>query len=204
MTKSLITHNVIDGTWNWRGWQTPDMVYRLQQVQDQLEQLLNPEVAVTEQPRSCTPEEWKAIMRREWEAEERSLLAEVDRRGRMKYEGVINTNANVIAAIKAAVKIEDVLERYTKVFVKPGQSHRKQLRYQCTLHGPDKDPSGTIYVDEGRAWCHACNQGGDCFDIVQLFERCTLPEAISKLAHWVGLEVRPLTKRARPKGGVAL
>jgi hypothetical protein len=118
------------------------------------------------------------------------LLNELERRSRLNDKGIRTTNNEIIQTIKEKIKIEDVLAWYTDVYY-----HNKNWTYRCTLHGKDSHPSGKIYIDQSKAWCHVCNQGGDIFDIVQLFERMELNEAIKKLANYIGLELKPFNKR---------
>lgn len=130
-----------------------------------------------------------------------AIVSEIGKRRKLQSTGVVNTNRETLEAIKAALKIEDVLEWYTDIIV-PRSEYRGNWTYRCTLHGPDNHPSGTIYRSELRAWCHACNKGGDIFDIVQLFEGIDLPRAIKKLATHIGLELRPLRSLKRKMGVV--
>lgn len=115
-----------------------------------------------------------------------NIIREIERRQNIDYRGILNTNKEMIAAIKTAVKIEDVLEWYTEVIY-----HQKKWSYRCTLHGEDNHPSGTIYPDQGECWCFACNKGGDVFDVLQLFGRMDFIQALNKLASHIGIEPRP-------------
>ena len=162
---------------NWRGMPTEKLVYQFQELQDSL-------AVVKDNPLTAdNPYVYYAMCSLE------ALIAEVERRRNLKYTGIQNTNAETIQAIKSAIKIEDVLEWYTDVFL-----DKRQWTYRCTLHGPDKTPSGVIYRNDNRGWCFVCSQGGDVFDIVQLFERVTLPQAMAKLARHIGIDLRPISK----------
>ncbi len=123
-----------------------------------------------------------------------ALVNEVQRRRRLSYAGITNTNRETIEAIKSSLKIEDILEWYTEVFL-----HQRNWTYRCTLHGPDNHPSGSI--KDNRAHCFVCDQGGDVFDVVQLFERVSLPQAIAKLARHIGVNLKPLKDSPSPWGG---
>ena len=186
---------------NWRGTNTSLLVYTIQDARDNL--AIDPisplELHV---PPDCTVAEYIEGHRYYLEQLIKGIEEELERRRRIKYEGVVNTNAEIIQTIKAALKIEDILEWYTEVIIPRGQ-YRKNWKYRCTLHGEDKDPSGFIYREEQRAWCFVCSKGGDIFDIVQLFERVDLPKAIARLARHLGLDTKPL-RGERRKGGIPL
>ena len=173
---------------NWRGMPTEKLVYNFQELQDSL-QVVKDNPGLTDD----NPYVYYAMCSLD------ALIAEVERRRNLKYQGIQNTNAETIQTIKSAIQIEDVLEWYTDVFL-----DKRQWTYRCTLHGPDHHPSGVIYKKDNRAWCHVCNQGGDIFDIVQLFERVELPQAMAKLARHIGIDLRPITKEGKVRGGVSL
>ncbi len=132
----------------------------------------------------------------------KNIIAEVERRTRIKDMGMQNTNKEIIAAIKERVDLATVLEWYTEVFY----SGKSQWKFRCTLHGEDRTPSGLIYVEEKRWHCFACQKGGDIFDAVQAFERVDLARAIGKLSRYCGIDTRALVTKPMPtiRGGANL
>jgi len=96
------------------------------------------------------------------------ILKEIKRRRAIAYDPRVNTDREIIQAIKDRIAIADVLEWYTDVFY----ASRDQGKFRCTLHGEDKNPSGVIYRTEARWWCFGCNKGGDVFDALSIPCRC--------------------------------
>ena len=120
-------------------------------------------------------------------------LNELERRCRMKLTGVQATNQNLIQSIKDALPVEDVIEWYTQVFFR-----QNKWFFRCTVHGEDRNPSGVIYPEDKKWWCFGCNKGGDVFDAVMHFERVEMPEAMRKLANYLGLDATlPKTEREK-------
>lgn len=190
-TLAILAHH------NWRGVPTERLVYTLQDAKDGLVSLTDDFVKIysVRLPPECSEQEWLEGQRYYIEQSIQGIEQEFERRGRLTYAGVLHTNKEIIQAIKNALKIEDVLEWYTEVFL-----HKKVWTYRCTLHGKDEHPSGVIYPEEKRCHCFACQKGGDVFDVVQLFERIDLPQAIAKLARHLGLDTKPLIKRDKRLG----
>ena len=118
------------------------------------------------------------------------MLNELERRTRLNQNGIRTTNKEIIQTIKDKILIEDVIAWYTDVY-----THRNRWTFRCPLH-VDNHPSGVIYLDQQSWWCFQCNQGGDLFDAVQLFERLEFIEAIKKLANFIGLEIKPFEKKS--------
>ena len=175
---------------NCRGWPTEELVYEIQNARAILEFAANnPEDAKT-----FPTESLEGYLYYCGQALQ-GLEEEIERRRTLVYQGVEHTNKEIIEAIKAATRIENVLEWYTDVFL-----HKKTWTYRCTLHGEDKHPSGIIYPEEARCWCYVCNKGGDVFDVVQAFERISLPQAIAKLARNLGLDIKPLVRHDKKLG----
>lgn len=146
------------------------------------------EVIGFQQPSEFTQKEWIEDHRYFWNSIIDSDTKEIERRRHINETYVKNPDLEIIQTIKERIKIEDVLEWYTEVLVS-----KRQWKYRCTLHGPDKHPSGIIYQQDNKCWCFVCNQGGDVFDTVQLFERINLPQAIAKLATHIGIDTKSLT-----------
>ena len=115
-----------------------------------------------------------------------SIVKEVKRRRAIK-DHYGDTDPEIIQTIKERIPVEDVIEWYTQVTY-----FQKRWKFQCTIHGQDKDPSGVIYPEERRWWCFGCFKGGDVFDAVQAFERIDLYHAINKLAKHIGLDTKPI------------
>ena len=157
---------------NLRGITSPDIVCEIQELRDKIEYEKEPDL--------------KFYL----ECRFNYLLKELERRTRMNESGVKNTNKEIIQTIKNKIDIDTVLSWYTDVFY-----HQNKWTFRCTLHGEDKHPSGVIYKDEGKFHCFSCQAHGDIFDVVQLFERLELIEAIKKLANFIGLEIKPFRKK---------
>ncbi len=69
-----------------------------------------------------------------------------------------------IEAIRARHPIEQVVADYAEL-----RPAGRQFVAHCPLPGhEDKDPSFTVYADEGRFWCYGCQRGGDVFTFLQL------------------------------------
>ena len=180
---------------NYRGYGTTQIVLDLQEARDSLKRAEGGALRILLGIDEAVEKEHIFF----WEQKVLSFEEEIERRRKLQYEGVAHTNKEIIQAIKERIPIEDVLERYTDVFYNSG----KKWSYRCTLHGPDRHPSGVIYPDEKRCWCFVCEKGGDVFDVVQLFERVTLPQAIVELARSIGLALKPLSPKRLP-GSVPL
>jgi len=58
-----------------------------------------------------------------------------------------------------------------------------KLKYRCTMHGDDKNPSGVLYVDEGRYHCFACGMGGDILKLMMVFRQMPFLEAVKWLSN---------------------
>jgi hypothetical protein len=179
---------------NWRGVATPDIVCQLQYTRDYLanfrkypDSFIEAEVPDREEYIADT------IFYHDCRIQE--LEKELERRRSLQYDTQHSVDNEIIQTIKAKIPIEDALGWYTEVLL-----HGPAWKYRCTLHGQDKHPSGHIYRDESRAWCFTCNRGGDIFDIVQLFERVALGQAISKLARYLGINTKALLPNQRKRG----
>lgn len=192
---------------NWRGVPIADLVAELQAARDKLAMLeIDPDSAIGFQcPSDCPQGEWIESHRYHWECVVESIMRELERRRSLSYDISQTPDREIIGAIKERIPIADVMEWYCEVIV-PRGGYRGNWQFRCTLHGEDKNPSGVIYNKENRWWCFGCNKGGDVFDAVQAFEKIDLPQAIAKLARYVGLDTKPIIRKPKPKivGGVAL
>ena len=177
---------------NYRGRTTDELVYMIQDVRTKIAEL-DPAKIQFQKPSTHTVESWVDDHLFFLEETVKGLEEEIQRRRDLKYSGTLNTPSEIIQTLKNTIKIEDVLEWYTEVFL-----YKSKWSYRCTLHGEDLHPSGVIYPDEYRCYCFVCNRGGDIFDVVQLFEHLELPAAIAKLARHIGLDTKPLIKPKSP------
>jgi len=89
----------------------------------------------------------------------------------------------LIAEIKARLTIEEALSHFG---VEVPSRGRDPVMIRCPWH-EDRSPSLAVYRREGRAWCFACQKGGDVLDATALFLRCTGREAINYWAERLGL-----------------
>lgn len=195
---------------NWRGVPLPNLVCEFQRAQDNIDDLeCAKQTDLTEaiphiipfvpSDFEGTPAEYIDLHICHEQCVIESILKEMKRREDIHYDNSANPDRNIIATIKARVSIADVLDWYTEVF-----THKSKWTYRCTLHGEDRHPSGVIYPDEQRSWCFVCNRGGDIFDVVKLFERLELSQAIAKLARYIGIDTKPITRTGQKAGGVSL
>ena len=119
------------------------------------------------------------------EKERRVMLA---RHGAPKYRGKdgVENVGQTVAYLKQYYTGETFVGLFREVtgfevFVYCGLSNR--LKYRCTIHGEDKNPSGVLYVDEGRYHCFACGVGGDILKLMMVFRRLPFLEAAKWLAN---------------------
>lgn len=86
-------------------------------------------------------------------------------------------------ALKARVKIEDVVSPYTTL-----KRRGRTLVGLCPFHS-EKTPSFTVYPDNGSFYCFGCGAGGDVISFVERAENLDYMEAVRSLAQRVGLTV---------------
>jgi len=161
---------------NWRGVKDDEIVGIAQAIRSDVEGLL--EI-------NADTEAWRASLawcKRGFD----NCSRELQRSAKISYEGITQTNQEIILFIKHKLDIADVLEWYTDVFYPD--------KYRCTLHGADKHPSGKIYPDQ-HCHCFTCGKNGDVFDVVQWFENIDFMGALKKLARYVGIELKPIYKK---------
>lgn len=60
----------------------------------------------------------------------------------------------------------------------------------CPFHD-DHNPSLKVRPEKGAFQCFSCGQKGDIFDFVKAYDKVTLPEAIKKVAEFLGVEDKP-------------
>jgi len=102
---------------------------------------------------------------------------------------------SAIEEVKAQITIEEALSHFG-VDVPP--RGRDLVMVRCPWH-EDRTPSLAVYRQEGRAWCFACQKGGDVLDVTALFLHADLKGAVD---YWVDRLGIPL-KRCLPKKGEA-
>lgn len=80
-----------------------------------------------------------------------------------------------IAQVKAQTDMVNVIGRFTEL-------RKSGERYlgRCPLHD-DKNPSLTVYPEDGRWWCFGCNLGGDVIDFIEQTMGLDTREAINYL-----------------------
>jgi len=83
----------------------------------------------------------------------------------------------MIPEIKNRVSVMDCLSHFG-VSVPP-RGHNVVMAH-CPYH-EDKTPSFAVYRHDNRAWCHACQKGGDVIDLTALFLDSGISEAV---AYW--------------------
>ena len=185
------------GQRNWRGIAVPDLVCEIQYQQERLEDFKAvPDAFISFIPEGQTQEEYVKESIHFYERMIEGIENELKRRERLQYDGVSHTNKEIIQTIKEKMGgkgLVDVIGWYAEVIV-----YQNRWKFRCT-HGEDKDPSGVIYLDQMKWHCFGCNQGGDVFDAVCYFERVTFPEAIKRLARYLGLD---LPKTPQIRGGI--
>jgi len=183
---------------NWRGWTVGDLVCQYQYDADRVDdiKLIGCPAISFQRPSDCPEQEWLDDHILFHTERMKSIIAEIERRDHVVNKHIELNNQPLILTIKERITIDEVLSWYTEVIVE-----KNTWKYRCTLHGPDNHPSGVIYRDENRCWCFTCNQGGDVIDVVRLFGRIELKDAIGKLARHLGLDTKPIVQR---KGGISL
>jgi hypothetical protein len=63
-----------------------------------------------------------------------------------------------------------------------------RVSIRCPFHD-DSSPSMTVYVDQGKWWCHACTFGGDAIDFIQRADGLGFTHAVLKLANEFGVAI---------------
>ncbi|MEE9315714.1 MAG: CHC2 zinc finger domain-containing protein [bacterium] len=136
-------------------------------------------------------EKWQIDQLRAWQ---KVLDEERDRRVELTKHGVPYKGENRIAPGQVeALKRYYTGDMFVSLFVKitafqvfPGSNGN--MKYRCTLHGEDKNPSGVLYLNEGRYYCFGGCGGGDIFQLLYAFEpHSTFVEAVKHLTKWSSL-----------------
>jgi hypothetical protein len=72
----------------------------------------------------------------------------------------------------------------TDIVGEPMRRSGKDYLLVCPLH-EDHDPSMRIYVEQNRAWCYVCNDGGDSIKLCMLINDYDFKTAVTELARGV-------------------
>ena len=89
-----------------------------------------------------------------------------------------------IEEIKARVNIVELVGRY--VNLRPAG---KGYKGRCPFH-PDDTPSLMVSPEKGLWHCFGCGAGGDAIGFLMRIEKLSFPEALTRLAQEVGVELR--------------
>ncbi len=89
-----------------------------------------------------------------------------------------------VEEIKSRIDIVELVGRY--VTLKPAGSHFKG---RCPFH-PDDTPSLHVSPEKGLWHCFGCHAGGDAIGFLMKIEKLSFPEALSRLAAELGIELR--------------
>ncbi|MFW6113354.1 MAG: CHC2 zinc finger domain-containing protein [Actinomycetota bacterium] len=94
----------------------------------------------------------------------------------------------LIERIKEELTLEAVLDHFGAE-VPAWRSRPFNIR--CFLPGhEDMNPSTTIYPQEGRAWCHGCQRGGDILDLTAIMLNTDIKGAVEYWSRRLNLEAR--------------
>jgi DNA primase len=95
----------------------------------------------------------------------------------------LDINDNVLAELRAAVDIVEVVSEHT-LLKKAGRSWKGL----CPFHN-ERTPSFTVDRDKGLYHCFGCGAGGDVIHFVRQIDRLDFPEAIEALASRFGVTI---------------
>ena len=90
-----------------------------------------------------------------------------------------------IAEIREATDVVALVGEY--VTLRPGGGTR--MKGLCPFH-QEKTPSFTVDSSRALFHCFGCGQGGDAIDFLMKQETLSFTEAVERLAHRAGIEVR--------------
>jgi len=134
----------------------------------------------------------------------REELARRRRLERYRAPGVSN-KGSIPSELLERIKRESPIEEVALSLGLVTRDSRPRIVMRCPLPShEDEHPSATIYCDEGRWWCHVCNQGDDVIGLVQVVKGLSWRESVAWLADGLGIELpsRRTTKGAGVKVGV--
>ncbi|MGD9840794.1 MAG: DNA primase [Candidatus Bipolaricaulis sp.] len=98
-----------------------------------------------------------------------------------------------VEEVKARVNIVELIGRY--ITLKPSG---QRFKGRCPFH-PDDTPSLLVSPDKGLWHCFGCHAGGDAIGFLMKIERLSFPEALSRLARELGIEIRTAGGEGRAK-----
>ena len=149
-------------------------------------------------------EKWQTDQLRAWQNvldEERDRRVELAKHGAPSYKGENRIAPGQVEALKrhyTGDMFVSLFQRITGFQLFPGNN--SNMKYRCTLHGEDKQPSGVLYLSEGRYYCYGCNTGGDIFQLLYAFEpHLGFVEAVKQLTEWSSLPEYAQVKEGRWK-----
>jgi DNA primase len=98
-----------------------------------------------------------------------------------------------VEEVKARLNIVELIGRY--ITLKPSG---QRFKGRCPFH-PDDTPSLIVSPDKGLWHCFGCHAGGDAIGFLMKIERLSFPEALSRLARELGIEIRTAGGEGRAK-----
>lgn len=98
-----------------------------------------------------------------------------------------------VEEVKSRVNIVELIGRY--ITLKPSG---QRFKGRCPFH-PDDTPSLLVSPDKGLWHCFGCHAGGDAIGFLMKIERLSFPEALSRLARELGIEIRTAGGEGRAK-----
>ena len=102
-----------------------------------------------------------------------------------------------IAELREATDVVALLGGY--VTLRPGGGTR--MKGLCPFH-QEKTPSFTVDSARGLWHCFGCGQGGDAIDFLMKQETLSFTEAVERLAHRAGIELRYEGRSAGERGSM--
>jgi DNA primase len=102
-----------------------------------------------------------------------------------------------IAELRQATDVVALVGEY--VTLRPGGGTR--MKGLCPFH-QEKTPSFTVDSSRGLWHCFGCSQGGDAIDFLMKQETLSFTEAVERLAHRAGIEVRYEGRAAGERGSM--
>jgi DNA primase len=102
-----------------------------------------------------------------------------------------------IAEVRQATDVVVLVGEY--VTLRPGGGTR--MKGLCPFH-QEKTPSFTVDSTRGLWHCFGCSQGGDAIDFLMKQETLSFTEAVERLAHRAGIELRYEGRSAGERGSM--
>lgn len=98
-------------------------------------------------------------------------------------------------AIKAAVRIQAVLDRYQINWLRKSKD---ELRGRCPIHQGDGENTFHVHLTKNAFNCFSCKARGNVLDFVAAMEKCSVRDAALKLKDWYSI-TEPATPGNGPK-----